>query len=174
MSTFPSHADMDRMNVRIRQLVGEGFPSSEAIAQAREESPLGDPYDWLGDRVKLTLLRAPDDVSHQHDDFQAEIKEINSALKDTGVDAEALWLTQDSVEAWCGYAGAILIGAGSILRAASPIIVAYMKRRSGRKVQIECDGFKLKIEEATTEEVNRALTLIEQRRATKQLKNKKN
>jgi hypothetical protein len=45
-----------------------------------------------------------------------------------------------------------------------------MKRRTGRKVQIEFDGLKMKVEEATEEEVDRILKLIEQRHKAKQQK----
>jgi hypothetical protein len=50
------------------------------------------------------------------------------------------------------------------------VIIAYMKRRTGRKVQVECDGLKLKIDEATDEEVDRILTLVEQRHRAKRQK----
>jgi hypothetical protein len=157
------------MNERISQLLAEGFPFSEAMGQAREELPVGQPYDWLGDGVKLTLLRAPDDLSHQDPSFQAEIKEFDAALKNSGIESDALWLTQDSVGGWCGYVGAI-VAAGSAIKAARPVIIAYMKRRTGRKVQVSCDGLKLRIDEPTPEEVDRVLTMVEDRYKTKKLK----
>ena len=169
MNTLPTRADIDRMNERIERLVAEGFPFSEALGQAREGFPGWRDDDWLGDRVKLTLLRAPGDESHQHPSFQAEIKEFDTALKDGGVESEALWLTQDSVGGWCGYMGAI-VAAGAAIKAARPVIIAYMKRRTGRKVQVECDGLKLKIDEATEEEVDRILTLVERRSTAKRQK----
>jgi len=139
MNTWsPTRADFDLLNERIGQLVAEGFPFSEAMGQAREDVPGWPHEDWLGDRVKLTLLRAPDDESHQHPSFQAEIKEFDAALKDGGVESEALWLTQDSVGGWCG-----------------------------------CDGLQLKIDEPTEAEVDRILTIAEQRStATKRQKKK--
>ena len=138
--------------------------------QAREGVPGWPHEDWLGDRVKLTLLRAPDDELHQHPTLQAEIKEFDSALKDGGVESEALWLTQDFVGGWCGYVGVIIVAAGATIKAARPIIIAYIKLRTGRKVQVECDGLKLKIDEATDEEVDRILTLVEQRHKTNRQK----
>jgi hypothetical protein len=173
MNTWsPTRADFDLLNERIGQLVAEGLPFSEAMGQAREDVPGWPHEDWLGDRVKLTLLRAPDDESHQHPSFQAEIKEFDAALKDGGAESEALWLTQDSVGGWCGYVGAI-VATGATIRAVGPIIIAYMKRRPGRKVQVQCDGLKLKIDEPTEAEVDRILTIAEQRStATKRQKKK--
>jgi hypothetical protein len=169
VNTWPTRADFDRLNERIEQLVVEGFPFSEAMGQAREDVPGWPHDDWLGDRVKLTLLRAPDDESHQHPSFQAEIKEFDTALKDGGFESEALWLTQDSAGGWCGYVGAIL-AAGATIKAVPPVIIAYMKRRTGRKVQVEFDGLKMKIEEPTADEADRVLTLIEQRYKAKRQK----
>jgi hypothetical protein len=45
-----------------------------------------------------------------------------------------------------------------------------MKRRTGRKVQVEFDGLKMKIEEPTADEADRVLTLIEQRYKAKRQK----
>jgi predicted ThiF/HesA family dinucleotide-utilizing enzyme len=161
MTVWPTEADIDRLNERIGQLVGEGFPFSEAMGQARAESSAWQNHDILADdRVKLTLLRAPDDVSHQDPSFQEEIKEFAAALKDVGAEPEARWLTQDAIDAWCGYVGVIVI-AGSAIKAAQPAIVAYLKRRSGRSVQAEVGGVKIKIAEPTTEEADRVLSIVE-------------
>ena len=170
MNTWsPTRADFDRLNERIGQLVAEGFPFSEAMVQARADVPGWPHEDWLGDRVKLTLLRAPDDESHQHPSFQAEIKEFDTALKGSGGESDALWLTQDSVGGWCGYVGAI-VATGATIRAARPVIIAYMKRRTGRKIQVQYDGLKLKIDEPTESEVDRVLMLVEKRTTTKRQK----
>lgn len=161
MSTLPTRADIDRMNRHIEQLVSEGFPFTEALQQASQEF-LGGRRENGGEDIKLILLRAPDDESHQSPSFQQEIRDFDSALKANGVESSARWLTQDSVHAWCGYVGVITIPV-VIIRAITPVIVAYMKRRTGRKVQIECDGLKLKVEEPTAEETDRLLKLVEQR-----------
>jgi hypothetical protein len=161
MTVWPTKEDIDRLNERIGQLVGEGFPFSEAMGQARAESPTWQNHDVLADdRVKLTLLRAPDDVSHQDPSFQEEIKALDAALKEVGAEPEARWLTQDSVGGWCGYVGVIVV-AGSAIKAAQPAIVAYLKRRSGRSVQAEVGGVKIKIAEPTPEETDRVLTIVE-------------
>jgi hypothetical protein len=162
MTVLPTKADIDRLNERIGQIVAEGFPITEAMGQARAESPAWQNHDLFADRVKLTLLRAPDDVSHQEPSFQAEIKEFHDGLKDAGVESDARWLTQDSVGGWCGYVGVIVAAAGAI-KAAQPSIVAYIKRRSGRAVQVEFDGTKIKIAEPTAEEADRVLTMVEER-----------
>jgi hypothetical protein len=127
-------------------------------------------YDESDDRVRLTLLRAPDE-SHQDESFQAEIQEFDAALKDSGVQSDALWLTQDSAVGWCGYVG-VIVAAGATIKAVRPVIIAFIKRRRGRKVQVECDGLKLKIDEPTEEEVERILKLIEQQQRTKRQKNR--
>jgi hypothetical protein len=49
-----------------------------------------------------------------------------------------------------------------VVRALSPALVAYLKGRAGRKVQIEYRGAKLKIDGASPEEIDRALKLFEQ------------
>jgi hypothetical protein len=172
MTVLPTKADIDRLNERIGQLVAEGFPFSEAMGQARSESPTWQNHNLLDDdHVKLTLLRAPDDVSHQNPSFQAEIKEFDDALKEAGVEPEARWLTQDSVGGWCGYVG-VIVATGGLIKAAQPSIVAYIKRRSGRAVQVEFDGTKIKIAEPTAEEANRVLTMVEERFRAKKAKRK--
>jgi hypothetical protein len=123
MTVLPTKADIDRLNERIGQLVAEGFPFSEAMGQARAESPTWQNHDLLGDHVKLTLLRAPDDMSHQDPSFQAEIKEFDNALKEAGVESAARWLIQDSVGGWCGYVG-VIVATGGVIKAAQPSIVA--------------------------------------------------
>jgi hypothetical protein len=163
MTMLPTKADIDHLNERIGQLIAEGFPFTEAMGQARAESPVWQNHDLFEeDRVKLTLLRAPDDVSHQDPSFQAEIKEFRDALNDAGVESDARWLTQDSVGGWCGYVGVVVAAAGAI-KAAQPSIVAYIKRHSGRAVQAEFDGIKLKIAEPTAEEADRVLSMVEER-----------
>jgi len=157
------------LNERIGQLVAEGFPLTEAMGQARAESSVWQNRDLFADRVKLTLLRAPDDVSHQDPSFQTEIKEFHDAIKEAGVESDARWLTQDSVGGWCGYVGVIVAGASAI-KAAQPSIVAYIKRRSGRAVQVEFDGTKIKIAEPTAEEADRVLTMVEERSKAKKPK----
>src|SRR5260370_37870545 len=91
MNTWsPTRADFDLLNERIGQLVAEGIPVSEAMGQAREYVPGWPHEDWLGGRVKVTLLRAPGDESHQHPSFQAAIKQFDAALKDGGGEYEEL------------------------------------------------------------------------------------
>jgi hypothetical protein len=158
------------MNRRIEQLVAEGFPGTEAIGQAFEEFRGSSREDGSDDGMKLTLLRANDDESHQSASFQKEISEINSALKASGVESSARWLTQDSEHGWCGYVGVLVIALPTIMPALKAVIIAYMKRRTGRKVQIEFDGLKMKVEEPTAEEADRILTLIEQRHKGKRRK----
>jgi hypothetical protein len=158
------------MNLRIEQLLAEGFPGTEAIGQAFEEFRGESREDGLDESVKLTLLRAPEDESHQSPSFQKEISEINSALKANGVESNARWLTQDSEHGWCGYVGVLVIAFPTIIPALKAVIIAYMKRRTGRKVQIEFDGLKLKVEEPTAEEADRVLKLIEQRQGARRQK----
>lgn len=158
------------MNERAKQLFAEGFPYSEAIGQAFEELRSIPREDRLGyDHLKLTLLRASEDESHQSPSFQREISEFDFALKADGVKCEARWLTQDAIDAWCGYVGVFVIALPTIIPAVKTVILAYMKRRTGRKVQIEFDGLRAKIEKPTAEEIDSALKLVEQRYdATKQ------
>ncbi len=132
------------------------------MGQARDVFPIGSPDDLPNHQVKLVLLRAPDDENHAHPSFQDEIVAFRDALRGAGVDADARWITQDAVGGWCGYIGTIL-AAAAVIKAARPMIVAYMKRRPGRKVHVECDGLKIKIEEPSDEEVTRVLNLVEQR-----------
>jgi hypothetical protein len=162
-------ASLERANERTRQLVVEGFPVTEALSQAWDEVH-GLSRDQFPDGFKLILLRAPNDESHQDPAFQEEIREMEAALRASGVDANARWLTQDSADAWCGYVGVLIITLPIIIKAMNPVIVAYMKRKTGRKVQIECDGFKIKIEEPSLEEADRVLRLIEQKHAAKREK----
>jgi hypothetical protein len=154
---------MDRMNRRIEQLLAEGFPGTEAIGQAFEEFRGGRREDGWNEHVKLTLLRAPEDESHQSSSFQKEILEFDSALKASGVNSSARWLTQDSEHGWCGYVGVLVVALPTIIPAVKAVIIAYMKRRTGRKVQIEFDDLKVKVEEPTAEEADRVLKIIEQR-----------
>jgi len=165
LSTEPAtQADIDQIDRRAKQLFAEGFPGTEAIGLAFEEFRSVRRQDGLGrDHLKLTLLRAPGDESHQSPSFQKEISGLDFALKAGGVKCSARWLTQDAVDAWCGYVGVLVIALPTIIPAVKAAILAYMKRRTGRKVQIEFDSLKVKIEEPTLGEADRVLKLIEQR-----------
>ena len=97
--------------------------------------------------------------------FQKEIADFTSSLEAGGVTSRANWITQDSAGGWCGYTGVITASAAAtaiVVRALSPALVAYLKGRAGRKVQIEYRGGKLKIDRASPEEIDRALKLFEQ------------
>jgi hypothetical protein len=52
------------------------------------------------------------------------------------------------------------------------VLVAYIKRRAGRKVLVEFDGMKIKLEEPTTEEADRVLKLVEEKYKDKRRKNR--
>jgi hypothetical protein len=121
------------------------------------------------DGLKLILLRASDEGTHQSPEFQQEISTVKSDFTARGVKADARWLTQDAVDAWCGYTGAFVVAAPFVIPAITKIIVAYLKRRTGRNVQIEFGGVRMKLKEPTEEEVDRVLTLVE-----KKAKKKKN
>lgn len=165
-----TRGDLDRVNKRVSELVAEGFPSTAALGEAWDEMKGIPSNDGLEGRIKLTLLRASDDESHQSAAFQQEIRELETALKTSGVEASARWITQDSAHGWCGYVGVLAIAIPTVVPAVRAVIVAYMKRRTGRKVQVEFDGVKMKIEEPTADEADRVLKLIEQRRNEKRQK----
>lgn len=167
MSHEPTRTDLDQMNKRVKHLLDEGFPVSEAIGIAFEEMRGSPRMDDIGDGLKVTLLRAPDDEAHSSPGFQQEIRELDSAFKANGIEANARWLTQDSEDAWCGFVGVFVITAPIIVPAIRAVLVAYMKRRTGRKVLVELDGMKIKIEEPTTEEADRVLKLVEQKKKKK-------
>jgi catalase (peroxidase I) len=120
MNHEPTRADLDQMNERVRQLVAEGFPISEAFTRGFEEMRGSRRVDDTGDSLKVTLLRAPDDEAHSSPGFQQEIRELGSSLKASGVKADARWLTQDSEDAWCGYVGVFVIALPIIVPAVWP------------------------------------------------------
>jgi hypothetical protein len=163
--------DIDWANQRTGELLAEGFPPWEAMSQAWEEAT-GRPYK-LGeeDHVRLVLLRAVGDEDVSSPSFQKEIAGFASSLEAGGVTSRANWITQDSAGGWCGYTGvisAVAVTTAVIIRALSPALVAYLKGRAGRKVQIEFRGTKLKIDGVSPEEIDRALKLFEQQIAAQQ------
>jgi hypothetical protein len=163
--------DIDWANQRTSELLAEGFPPWEAMSQAWEEAT-GRPYK-LGeeDHVRLVLLRAVSDEDVSSPSFQKEIADFASSLGAGGVTSSANWITQDSVGGWCGYTGvisAVAVTTAAVVRALSPALVAYLKGRAGRKVQIEFRGAKLKIDGVSPEEIDRALKLFEQQIAAQQ------
>jgi hypothetical protein len=171
LKTDITKADIDWSNQRTRELEAEGFPPWEAMSQAWDEAT-GRPYkSGEEDHVRLVLLRAADDEAISNPSFQKEIVDFASGLKADGVTSSANWITQDSAGGWCGYTGVISAAAAAtaiVIRALSPVLVAYLKGRAGRKVQIEYRGAKLKIDGANQEEVDRALKVFEQQIAAKQ------
>jgi hypothetical protein len=165
LKTDITKADVDRANERMRELVAEGFSPSVALGLAWE--------DATGRRAHpdgaliITLLQALDEEGLTSPSFQEEIKGIQSSLRDGGADADADWITQDAVEAWCGYLGVIKVVVPTVVSAVTAVLIAYMKIRTGRKVQVELDGKRLMINVATTEEVGRVLKLLEDSQSTK-------
>ena len=113
----------------------------------------------IEDGVKLTLLRAPDDEL-QSPDFQQEIRDFKAALDAAGVESESWWITQDSVGGWCGYVGVFVLGA--VVPAVKSIIIAYLKRKTGRSMRVEFDGTTVKFDEPTEQEADRVLKLVEE------------
>lgn len=171
MKTGIAKEDIDWANQRTGELLAEGFPPWEAMSQAWEEAT-GRPYKrGEEDHVRLVLLRAVGDEEISSPSFQKEIADFTSSLEAGGVRSSANWITRDSAGGWCGYTGvisAVAVATAVVVRALSPALVAYLKGRAGRKVQIEYRGAKLKIEGASPEEIDRVLKLFEQQIAAQQ------
>jgi uncharacterized protein YoaH (UPF0181 family) len=165
MKTDITKEDVDRANERIRELVAEGFSPAVALGLAWEEA-IGRRAHPDGALI-ITLLQAPNEEGLTSPSFQEEIREIQSDLRNGGADAEADWITQDAVDAWCGYLGVIKVVVPTVVSAISAVLIAYMKLRAGRKVQVELDGKRLMINEATPEEVGRVLRLLEDGQSAK-------
>lgn len=156
---------VDRANERTREPVVEGFSTAVALDLAWEETTGRRAYP--DGALIIRLLQAPDEEGLTSPAFQGEIREIQSSLRDGGADAKADWITQDAVDAWCGYLGVIKVVVPTAIPVVSAVLMAYMKRQAGRKVQVELDGKRLMINGATTEEVGRVLKLLEDSQSVK-------
>jgi hypothetical protein len=106
-------------------------------------------------QVAVWLGRGPDDAKTFTKDHQAELYEVlGPVLRDKGLEVDAPVMTLDSADAVGGFTGEMIIALAYIAR---PLIthalVAWIKRKPGRKIRVEFHpGGKVKTVEAQTEE----------------------
>jgi hypothetical protein len=106
-------------------------------------------------QVAIWLGRGPDDAETFTKDHQADLHEVlGPLLRDKELKADAPFMALDSAEAVSGYTGEVIIALAYIAR---PLIthalVAWIKRKPGRKIRVEFHpGGEAKTVEAQTEE----------------------
>jgi hypothetical protein len=108
-----------------------------------------------GGKIAIWLDRAPTDTEHFTKDLQIELYDLLSpVVRDKGLEAEAPFLAVDSVDAFSGYTGQLIIPLAAILSpVVTHVLVAWLQRKPGRKIRVEFHpSGKVKTVEARTEE----------------------
>ncbi len=91
-------------------------------------------------KVKLYLVSAPDDPPTFSTEYQTEMRQVIAALHANKVEADAPFMTMDSVDATGGYIGEIVV---PLVTAFAPVFTgimgAWVQSRFGRKFRLK-DG----------------------------------
>jgi hypothetical protein len=104
-------------------------------------------------KIAIWLDRSPNDPETFTKDHQAELHEVlGPLLRDKELEVDAPFLALDSADAVSGYTGEVIIAITSI-PAIAQVLVAWVKRKPGRRVRVEFHpSGKVKSVEAQTEE----------------------
>jgi hypothetical protein len=104
-------------------------------------------------QVAIWLDPSPDDAKTFTKDHQAELYQVlGPLLRDKGLEVKARFVALDSADAVGGYTGEFVI-ALAFIPAITQVLVAWIRRKPGRKVRVEFHpSGKVKTVEAQTEE----------------------
>lgn len=125
------------------------------------------------EEFRLILSPSEDEPSVFTHEYQDEFRSIITAIKESNIKPRAAFLTVDSATAISGYTGEIFGYIKDISAYFSPIIIAWLTLKKGRKAKLEFykDGSLKTIEAQTGAEV---ITLLKEAQVTNSSnKNKK-
>jgi hypothetical protein len=127
----------------------EEFIAEHEARWARERAQLRQQRKEAG-LATVYLQPADDEPPLFSREYQTEFVDLKGALSGIGVEAEAPFMTMDSVDAAGGYIGELLIPHSHLVGVAVGVILgAWLHRRLGRKIRVQIGD---KTIEATTRE----------------------
>jgi len=125
-------------------MIREGFARQEATW--RRENP---------GKVRFYLERASGEAPAFSKEGQLAIRPVISALKENKIEADAPFMTLDSVDAVGGYTGEIAVLVQAISPLLTGILGAWLQSKAGRKVRLKVGD--IEVEARTIEEADQLL-----------------
>lgn len=99
-------------------------------------------------KIRFYLLNALDEPPIFSAEGQSAFKNVVSALRDSCIDADAPFMTMDSVESISGYTGEIV----TLFQAVSPVLTgllgAWLQSRAGRRLRLKFEGIEVEANNA--------------------------
>lgn len=102
-------------------------------------------------KIRFYLLNAPDEPPIFSAEGQSAFKNVVSALRNNCIDADALFMTMDSVESVIGYTGEIVAFLQAVSPALTDLLGAWLQSRAGRRLRLKFDG--IEVEANNTQEI---------------------
>ena len=139
----------------------------EAIAANRARQEAAWRRDSAG-KVRLYLVKAPDDPPTFSADYQADLRNVIAALRAKKIEADAPFMTLDAVDGQGAYVGEIAILATAFGPVLTGILGAWLQSKAGRRVRLK-DG-DIEVEARTVQEASELLDMAAKQRAKHQQK----
>lgn len=97
--------------------------------------------------LDIELMPSQDDLPEGHPEYQAELSEFSRSLRDAGVTFSQSAIAFDSIDALGYPVGQFSLALATIVvPAATTALVAWIKKRPGRKITIKSDGIEVTAE----------------------------
>ena len=117
-------------------------------------------------KVKIYLGNASDEPPTISTEGQANLRSVIAALEEGKIEADAPFMTLDSVDAVGGYTGEIAILASAFGPVLTGILGAWLQSKAGRKVRLK-DG-DIEVEARTVQEAGELLKMAAEQRTKRQ------
>lgn len=117
-------------------------------------------------KVRFYLVNAADDPPTFSVEVQADLRNVIAALHANKIEADAPFMTLDSVDAVGGYTGEIAVLAKALGPVLTGILGAWLQSKAGRKVRLK-DG-DIEVEARTVQEVGELLNMAAEQRTKRQ------
>jgi hypothetical protein len=114
-------------------------------------------------KVRFYLARASDEPPTFSTEGQVDLRSVITALRENKIEADAPFMTLDSVDAVGGYTGEIAVLANAFGPLLTGILGAWLQSKAGRKVRLK-DG-DIEVEARTVEEAGKLLDMATEQRA---------
>jgi hypothetical protein len=114
-------------------------------------------------KVRFYLEKATDEPPPFSAEGQVDLRNVIAALHENKIEADAPFMTLDSVDAVGGYTGEIAVLATAFGPVLTGILVAWLQSKAGRKVRLK-DG-DIEVEAQTPEAVKELYNLAAEQRA---------
>ncbi len=113
-------------------------------------------------KVRFYLVSASDDPATFSADGQVILRRVMTDLKENKIEADAPFMTLDSVDAVGGYTGEIAVLVQAFGPVLAGILGAWLQSKAGRKIRLK-DG-DIEVEANTVDEVGKLLDMAAKQR----------